>query len=90
MIITVSGFSTTFNATCEEEWEVRSANLSLLADSLNISVTLRVEDGHGNPTTISTSVAKDTVAPTVSIDPLTTVTASTNLASYTERSLNFP
>ena len=82
VIVTISSFSTNLNATCEQEWEILSGDLSLLADSSSISVTIRVEDGHGNPTTVSASVAKDTVAPTVSIDSLTEVIESTDLENY--------
>ena len=78
----VVGLVGSYEANCEANWEVNATNLTSLGESSRIDVTLRVEDDHGNYFEIATYFAKDTTAPTVTLDTIPEVTETTDLANY--------
>ena len=62
--ITVAGLNTNYQANCDTPWTSASVDLSGLVESARINVTVKVEDGHGNPFQIDTYFVKDVTAPT--------------------------
>ena len=80
--IIVTGLGGNYEANCETSWTSAPMNLSELAENTPINVTVKVEDGHGNPIQVTTSFTKDVTAPTVTMDTLAEITDATVLASY--------
>ena len=82
VIITVPGLANNYEADCVTSWTSEPMDLATLGDNPRIDVTVKVEDGHGNPLQIDTFFAKDVRLPTVTMDTLTEITPTTVLSSY--------
>ena len=80
--IIVTGLGGNYEANCETSWTSTPMNLSTLVENTPINVTVKVEDGHGNPIQVTTNFTKDVTAPTVTMDTLTVITDATVLARY--------
>ena len=75
------GDSTTLPPLPNNRWEILTGAFSNVEDSPNITLKATVTDNHGNETHVSSTFAKDTTAPVVSIDDLVEIN-ETNKTSY--------
>ena len=83
--LSIVGLSATPSATCGSShlnrWRILTEAFSNVEDSPNITLKATVTDNHGNETHVSSTFAKDTTAPVVSIDDLVEIN-ETNKTSY--------
>ena len=85
--LSIVGLSATPSVTCGsnhlpmDRWKIITGAFSNVEDSPNITLKATVTDNHGNETHVSSTFAKDTIAPVVSIDDLVEIN-ETNKTSY--------